>query len=129
MPPELIALIDKPILLGAVLAVGALVGIGVERLVEGEKRAERRAYRQRPNVGKARGFNRAMRAVPLKHTSERAPLDAAEQLRTVMAAEFTARPLLNKGEARVFVELDRMVVGRNPDWQVMAQVAVFAGAG
>jgi hypothetical protein len=51
-------------------------------------------------------------------------LDAADQLRLVMAATFTVRPLLNKGEARLFKELDRMVIDRNPTWQVMAQVSV-----
>lgn len=55
MPPEIIALIDKPLLLLAVLAVGAALGIGVERLVEGQKRAERRAYWQGRNAGKRGG--------------------------------------------------------------------------
>ena len=51
-------------------------------------------------------------------------LDAADQLRLVMSATFTIQPLLNKGEARLFKELDRMVIDRNPAWQVMAQVSV-----
>ena len=34
------------------------------------------------------------------------------------------RPLLNKLEARLFKELDRMVIGCNPAWQVMAQVSL-----
>ena len=50
--------------------------------------------------------------------------DAADQLRIVMGAEFTIQPLLNRGEARVFRELDRIVIGRNPGWQVMAQVSL-----
>ena len=50
--------------------------------------------------------------------------DAADQLRIVMAANFTARPLLNKNEARVFRELHRIVISRNPGWQVMAQVSL-----
>lgn len=41
-----------------------------------------------------------------------------------MGATFIIQPLLNKGEARVFKELDRFVIGRNPDWQVMAQVSM-----
>ena len=41
-----------------------------------------------------------------------------------MAAEFLIQPLLNKREARVFKELDRSVVARNPTWQVMAQVSL-----
>ena len=41
-----------------------------------------------------------------------------------MGANFTAQPLLNKSEARVFRELDRIVSGCNPEWQVMAQVSL-----
>jgi len=50
--------------------------------------------------------------------------DAADQLRTVMSADFAAQPLLNRSEARVFRELDRMVIACNPGWQVMAQVSL-----
>ncbi len=50
--------------------------------------------------------------------------DAADQLRIVMAADFTVQPLLNKSEARVFKELDRIVIACNPAWQVMAQVSL-----
>src|SRR3712207_49634 len=35
--------------------------------------------------------------------------DAADQLRIVMSADFTVQPLLNKSEARLFKELDRIV--------------------
>lgn len=41
-----------------------------------------------------------------------------------MGANFTMQPLLNKREARVFKELDRLVIGCNPGWQVMAQVSL-----
>lgn len=60
----------------------------------------------------------------------RAALNATEQLRVVMGAEFKSRALLNKSEARVFRELDRLVIARNPAWQVMAQVSVgeFVGS-
>ena len=128
MPPELVALIDKPWLLALVLAIGAVCGIAVERVVEGQKRAERRAYWQGRNTGKKRGgfvgFRRELQAVPLKGTPERASLDAAEQLRCVMGAEFRSRALLNRPEAAVFKALDAAVIARNPGWQVMAQVAL-----
>ena len=52
------------------------------------------------------------------------PVDAADQLRIVMGAEFSIQPLLNRSEARVFRELDHMVIARNPHWQVMAQVSL-----
>ena len=41
-----------------------------------------------------------------------------------MDAEFKPRALLNNPEARVFRELDKLVIARNPKWQVMAQVSV-----
>jgi hypothetical protein len=50
--------------------------------------------------------------------------DAADQLRTVMKADFKAQPLLNKSEARLFRAIDKMVLGMRPDWQVMAQVSL-----
>jgi Protein of unknown function (DUF2726) len=41
-----------------------------------------------------------------------------------MRADFTVQPLLNKSEARVFKELDRIVLSLKPGWQVMAQVSL-----
>ena len=124
MPTELLALIDKPWLLAIVLAAGAAIGIAVERLVEGQKRAERRAYFQGRNANKGGGLRKEFSAVPLKGTPERANLDAAEQLRRVMEADFTPRALLNRPEAQVFKALDTAVIARNPGWQVMAQVSL-----
>ena len=51
--------------------------------------------------------------------------DAADQLRTVMRAEFKAQPLLNKSEARLFKAMDKLVIElAPPGWQVMAQVSL-----
>lgn len=49
---------------------------------------------------------------------------AADQLRTVMGADFKSRALLNRPEAAVFKALDEAVIARNPKWQVMAQVSL-----
>ena len=55
---------------------------------------------------------------------DRAP-DAADQLRTVMRADFKPQALLNKSEARLFKVLDKMVIEMAPPgWQVMAQVSL-----
>ncbi len=40
MPPEILALIDKPLSLIAVLFVGALAGIMVEQFINKQKRAQ-----------------------------------------------------------------------------------------
>jgi hypothetical protein len=125
MPPEIIALFDKPHLLIAVLLVGALAGITVEQF---RSKMRRQAWRERnrsrwekrrtwPNI--ARELWRPERD-PVASTQP----DAVDQLRIVMGASFTIQPLLNKSEARVFKELDRVVIGCNPAWQVMAQVSL-----
>ena len=127
MPPEIVALIAKPWLLILVLAAGAIPAMCIERLFERKNRERRRAWWQRRNSegrGKAAGFRKEKVAVPLLGTPERAVLDAADQLRCVMEAEFTERALLNRPEAAVFKALDAAVIARNPAWQVMAQVSL-----
>jgi hypothetical protein len=106
IPPEILALIDKPWLFAAVLAAGAMIGIGVERVAD---EMRRRAWIKRNGYRRNNG-NR--------------PRDAADQLRIVERSTFAAQPLLNRSEARLFKEVDRMVLSRNPRWQVMAQVSL-----
>jgi hypothetical protein len=50
--------------------------------------------------------------------------DAADQLRTVMNAEFKAQPLLNKSETKLFLALEKMVAELTPGWRLMAQVSL-----
>ena len=50
--------------------------------------------------------------------------DAADQLRTVMGAQFTAKRLLNRGESRVLAALEPIVAELAPGWRVMAQVSL-----
>jgi hypothetical protein len=137
MPPAIIALIvEKPYLLVVVLLVGAFAGIAVERF---RSEMRRRAWRKRnrwrwedkrresnvawPTTPRADGLSLLDRVIGASEASRKQP-DAADQLRIVMGAKFTAQPLLNKSEARVFKELDRIVIGCNPGWQVMAQVSL-----
>lgn len=125
MPPEILALIDSPLLLFAVLAVGAAIGIAVERLVESDKRVSRRAYWQARNAAKAGGGKVVKLNQPsAKGTPERSALDAAEQLRLVMDASFSPRPLLNRPERRVLAHLDRCLADESPGWRAMGQVSL-----
>jgi hypothetical protein len=110
MPPELAELIGTPVGLIFILCAGVLIGIGLEKFA----RWQNRQKWQRRN-GK-RG-----RIVPFER--QRVP-DAADQLRTVMKAEFKPQRLLNKCETRLFKAIDNMVLGARPDWQVMAQVSL-----
>ena len=122
MPPEISALIDKPHLLVAVLFVGAIAGMMVEQIVSKRRRAEwrrRNAWKwEKKNLpSTARSPNEGM-----KRTDPLAT--AADQLRTVMRAQFASQPLLNRKEARLFASLDRMVAEVAPGWRVMAQVSL-----
>jgi hypothetical protein len=125
MPGESISVFDQPVLLLAVLFVGALVGMKVESFVARQRREAWKSKNKKSWVKKTGGglvspgpWLPQSVAVPVK-----AP-DAADQLRIVMAADFSIQPLLNKSEARLFWELDRFVQVRNPGWQVMAQVSL-----
>ena len=121
MPPEILALIDKPLSLIAVLFVGAFVGMSVEQFLSKQRRA---AWRRR-NSGKWE--KRGREPLPFQAKADASPKvpDAADQLRTVMKADFKAQPLLNKSEARLFKAMDAMVIElAPPGWQVMAQVSL-----
>jgi hypothetical protein len=116
MPPELVALIDNPLLLIAILFVGAILGIFVEKFVNWQNRREWRRRRERR--GQVVPFQPKQDAIVPKVP------DAADQLRTVMKAEFKAQPLLNRSEARLFKAIDKWVIDLRPGWQVMAQVSL-----
>lgn len=125
MPPEIIGLIEKPHLLIAVLLVGAFVGVAIERFLSEKRRQawrekNRWRWKRKHSGGSIENGSWAPKADPVVPKQ----LDAADQLRIVMRASFTIQPLLNKSEARVFKELDRIVIGINPTWQVMAQVSL-----
>lgn len=110
------ALLAEPVLLMLVLAAGAVIGIGVERIVERQRRVEKRA-RSRARHAFQNLLNKPNRSAT--------PIDyAAEQLKTVMRAQFTQRALLNRPEARCYRALDEIVRARNPGWRVLAQVSV-----
>lgn len=117
------ALLDHPILLLAVLAAGAAIGIAVEKLVNASDRARKRAYWQGRNRRGDRGAT--IHTIRQREAMQDAGLEiAADQLKLVMTANFRSRPLLNKSEGTVFRSLDKIVIARNPGWQVMAQVSV-----
>lgn len=112
-------LLAQPLVLLAVLGVGAGIGIAVEKFFAGFERDRRRAYWAGRNT--ATGL-RTVR--PVKEPEARAADFAADQLKTVMNAHFRPRALLNKPEAEVFKVLGSEVLSRNPTWQVMAQVSL-----
>lgn len=120
MPPEIAALIDKPWLLAVVLAVGAVCGMTVERIAEKINRAERRRYWERKN-GTSR---KAGEGTPIGVRKASPTETAADQLRLVMEAAFTARPLLNQSERRLLGVIDQALADHSPGWRAMGQVSL-----
>ncbi|KAA3449691.1 hypothetical protein C7I87_15340 [Mesorhizobium sp. SARCC-RB16n] len=126
MPSEFVELIEKPVLLFAALLAGVLAGMALERLLS---RRRRQAWRERNRSRWARERSEGdilsgLWVAPKPVSPPPKATDPADQLRIVMGANFTIQPLLNRSEVRVFKELDRMVIGCNPGWQVMAQVSL-----
>ncbi|MBB3302911.1 hypothetical protein FHT72_006336 [Rhizobium sp. BK077] len=120
-----IADFEKPELLVATLFVGLIAGMVVEQsLNRMSKQARRERSRSR---SEQRRWNERIVRGPWLQTSaaeQLRPADVTDQLRIVMRSNFTIQPLLNKSEARVFRELDSVVIGCNSSWQVMAQVSL-----
>lgn len=117
-------LLDRPLALLIVLTIGGLIGIAVERAAAAGERARKRAYWQGRNHGKGNRGDRSAPLRPVKEPEARLADFAADQLKLVSKACFTARPLLNRAEGKVFASLDKAVIARNPGWQVMAQVSL-----
>jgi hypothetical protein len=121
MPTDLLALLDKPLVLLIVMAIGGVIGIALESAFNRLDRQRRRAYWRGRNS--AAGWKAG--TVTPNNGRQVSPVEStAEQLKAVMNADFKPRPLLNKPEIAVFKALDRIVVARNPHWQVMAQVSL-----
>jgi hypothetical protein len=117
-------LLDRPVALLVLLAIGAMLGVMVERAVEAADRERRKAYWRGRNHRKGTRDAAEPKAAPSKEPEVRAAEFAADQLKAVMRANFNPRPLLNRPEGKVFKALDELVIARNPGWQVMAQVCL-----
>jgi hypothetical protein len=120
MPAEIISLIDKPHLLAILLAIGAAIGIAVERFAEGLKRAERRAFWQGRKSAERK--TRPHQAPGMEHKTQTQV--ASEQLRKVMEADFKSRPLLNQSERRLLAVVDKTLSEEKPGWRAMGQVSL-----
>lgn len=95
--------------------VGAFVaGVRYERWRAGARRASGRARAEKP----AKGVD------PFKSRPAASVFDAAGQLRIVMQAEFTKRPLLSKSEARFLYAAEQAIRNQKLRWRVMAQVSL-----
>jgi len=122
-PGATVDLVNVLLLVGLILG-GILIGVAVERFVSKryKKRQNGSGWRWNRPGSWSRNNSKTWMAKPDAVAPKE--VDAADQLRIVMGATFTIQPLLNKSEARVFKELDRIVISCNPEWQVMAQVSM-----
>ncbi len=118
-------LLDRPVALLIVLAIGAFIGVAVERLVQKADREKRKAYWRGRNAGRFGKKGPNLKTIEAAERRQASGADmAADQLKLVSKASFTSRSLLNRSEAKVFEALDKAVIARNPGWQVMAQVSL-----
>ncbi|MBX7528549.1 DUF2726 domain-containing protein [Qipengyuania vesicularis] len=118
-------LLDRPVALLIVLFLGAMIGIGLERVIAKSDAEKRKAYWRGRNAGKSGKKGPTLRVVEKAEREQAIGADlAAEQLKLVSRSSFTSRSLLNKSEAKVFEALDSAVIARNSRWQVMAQVSL-----
>lgn len=121
---ELTSLLENHALVASMLA-SAIFGMAAERLISRYRRhawRKKNSWRWKTNQ---RGRLEVAGGAPADpKTLSTKPKDAADQLRIVMGAAFAAQPLLNRSEARLFKELDQVVISCNPSWQVMAQVSL-----
>ena len=115
-------LLARPVALLVILAIGAGIGMAVERFVTRSDAAKRKEYWDKRRAGK-NGPN--LKTIERAERKQAGKADfAAEQLKAVSRANFTPRALLNQHEAKVFAALDAAVIARNSRWQVMAQVSL-----
>lgn len=125
MLAELNMLLDMPVTLFAVLAVGAAIGIGAEKWFATIDREKRRAYWRGRNARKATlSRDRPITSGPATTQKADPTGIAADQLRTVMNAEFKPRPLLNKPERRLLGCVDHVLSEDSPGWRAMGQVSL-----
>ena len=119
MLADLFSLLDNPILLLLVLFAGGLVGMAVERSTTWHNKPRRSAFWQRRNS--ARNASKVTSIIGAK-----APAAdfAADQLKAVMQARFTAQPVLNIPERRLLECIDKALAELSPGWRAMAQVSL-----
>lgn len=125
MLEDALAIVIDHASIAAALGLAAVAGAMAEKL-RADYARRRWRVRNRGRWARTRG-DKSLPLPSLQPVPGMAPVkitDAADQLRIVMSAEFASQPLLNRSEARVFRELDQIVLNCNPLWQVMAQVSL-----
>ena len=126
MLKELNTMLDMPVTLFGVLAVGAFIGVIFEKTFAAIDRDKRRAYWRGRNAGKSRVLNGRLQSpdpVEVNQKKDTTEL-AADQLKVVMNADFQWRALLNKPERRLLSCIDQVLAEERPGWRAMGQVSL-----
>ena len=106
---------NLPLLLAFVALSGFLAGLGV---------GSRGRRTPSPYWRKGR-WRKGMKLVPTASAPARNDrVDPTTQLAIVMNAEFQAKQLMSKSEARTFLQIERLLRGHANGWRVMAQVSL-----
>lgn len=126
MLKELDLILDMPITLFCVLAVGAIIGIIFEKTFATIDREKRRAYWRGRNASKSRQLHSKLQLINRHEAnSEKDSTDlASEQLKIVMNADFQSRTLLNKPERRLLNCIDQVLAEEKSGWRAMGQVSL-----
>ncbi|WP_031291999.1 DUF2726 domain-containing protein, partial [Sphingobium baderi] len=122
---ELNLMLDMPVTLFVVLAVGASIGVIFEKTFAAIDRDKRRAYWRGKNANRSRALSNELPS-PAMETSQKKDSTqlAAEQLKVVMNADFQWRALLNKPERRLLSCIDQVLAEESPGWRTMGQVSL-----
>jgi Protein of unknown function (DUF2726) len=112
----------QPATAAAILFVAIMVGVFLERWRAWLARQEHRQRKGWSRNHNWRDRKAKLSVVPKPDTS---PADfAAEQLKVVMNAQFSRRPLLNQKELRVFAAIEKLLDAESAHWRLMAQVSL-----
>ena len=89
-------LLDRPLALLIVLVIGGVIGIALEQTLARIDREQRKANWRGRNPGKGKRDKPASPVALVKEPEAHAADRAAEQLKVVSCAAFSARSLLNR---------------------------------
>lgn len=125
MLKELDTVLDMPVTLFCVLAVGVFIGIIFEKTLVAIDRDKRRAYWRGRNTKQHVLNGRLQSTVPVEVIQKKDSTElAADQLKVVMNADFQWRALLNKPERRLLSCIDQVLAEERPGWRAMGQVSL-----
>ncbi len=110
--------LSRPVALLIVLAIGSAIGIVFEKYFAGVETERKRAYWRGRNTSAGNKIRQRTGKI-VKSTDL-----AADQLGTVMQANFSSRALLNKSEQRLLGIIESTLTDFDPSLRVMGQVSL-----